>query len=132
MNNNTFDTFDGCHSDAMAKVVLKNVKAFMEDGKPYLKLLYVVENSKEIYTVTVPKAELPITTDMLVIERDSNHPHEGSAAQPAWIDLERGYLTLHPDKSFRKTIRKVIKTKTRKMTVAEIEKELGYSIEIVK
>lgn len=130
--NNTFDTFDGCHSDAMAKVVLKNVEAFMEDGKPYLHLVYVVENSKEIYTVTVPKAELPIPTDMLTINRDSDYPYEGSVNQPAWIGLERSYLTLHPDKSFRKTIRKVIKTKTRKMTIAEIEKELGYSIEIVK
>ncbi len=128
----TDNMFDGLQSDRMATVILKNVEAFMEDGKPYLKLLYVIENSKEIYTVTVPKAELPITTDMLVIERDSNHLHVGSADQPAWINLKRCSLALHPDRSLRKTIRKTIKTKTRKMTVAEIEKELGYSIEIVK
>lgn len=124
------DMFGG---DPNANIDLEDVKAFIENGKVYLKLVYRVENAKEIIAVTVPKAELPLPTHTVVITDgyEEGCTFDELRLRKTWVSMRDAKLTIEPDKNGHKFIQQLVKKKTRKMTVSEIEKALGYSVEIV-
>ena len=119
--------------DRTTDVNLTHVSAFIEDDKVYLSLKYLVEDSKEVISVDIPKAELPLSTHKTIITQGvSETGYFGEPTkQDTWITMDGNTLRLRPDKTDLKWTLRVIKKKTRKMTVSEIEKALGYSVEIV-
>ena len=108
---------------------LKSIKLIKEDGNYYLDVTYHYENEKGIYKVNIPRVLLPFpkycipfinrgmieSEPELVLDRDLRFPIR------EFNDGNNSY--------FLKEV--PIRLKTRKITVAEIEKELGYKIEIV-
>lgn len=101
---------------------LTYVTSSIEDGRLYLDLVYRVENSKEIFDIHIPKAEVPLPRRHMTIRY---------LEDATWIELNSTDMFVHPNKNKQLFLKTIIKKKTRKMTVSEIEKALGYSVEIV-
>lgn len=121
---------------------LKGAILFEEEGRHYLRLHYKKENGYDLY---IPKLSLPI--DRIPILEDTRGKHESYFGRvefedcyAVWGDLrleaEKGIITV-PDNNGNP-----VKTPTpchyvlvrpkKKMTKKEIEKALGYDIEIVE
>lgn len=118
----------------------KNVKlidkqVYEEDGLLYLSLTYEFENiegnNEGKYNLYIPKIALGIkTNDMPIINHNSYHyiNHEENV-----YDFKAGahnYI-LEPEDSKEEFYTFKIETKEKKMTIEEIEKELGYKVQIV-
>ena len=121
----------------MKNSCLKDLKLYKEDGKYYLHAEYKKENDDEITRTIIPKIELPIMHYPFI------ESYDGLYGIRCNIDLGFGALTaLRGDVSDPRNGKTcdatdvfyasyVIKTKTKKMTLSEIEKKLGHKIELV-
>lgn len=123
-------------------VILKERKVFEEDNHLYLKLVYEYEDERGVHELIIPKIDLEIRTDHLpIINLDSY-------AGP--MDILNYYINRYTDvfRLFRDdvTVRKngeryvcpnaayvinTLKEKPKEMTIAEIEKKLGYKVKVV-
>lgn len=113
---------------------LKNAQIYIQDGSRYLKLVYEYEDSYGIHELTIPQVEFPFGNRLNLIYIHENNP----ALQRLSISLcTEGDVTnvyLHNSKSYDGLVYytdKIIKRKPKKMTIEEIERELGYKVEIV-
>lgn len=111
-------------------VELKDVKLNKLDGRGYfLDVTFKYENNTGVYEMNIPWVKLPIKHDALptfmMYMNDGDDEH--------YIDLGFGILPalFDPDTKMTHCITK-IKDKPRKMTLSEIEKALGYEIELVE
>lgn len=124
-------------------VVVKKHETFIENNRLYLKLVYEYEDDHGVYELIIPKIDLDIRTDFLpAIE--NYEPWTGSTTLTFYkirlgsniFDLLRG------DVEFKKngktlTCEKaayavnILKEKPQEMTIAEIEKKLGYKVKLV-
>lgn len=118
----------------------KNVKlidkhVYEENGLLYLSLTYEFENiegnNEGKYNLYIPKIALDIkTNDLPIINNYSYH----SINNERYIcDFQAGnhnYI-LEPKDSKEEFYTYKIETKEKKMTIEEIEKELGYKVQIV-
>ena len=106
--------------------LIKDTSDFGFEGY-YLKAEIRSEDKDGIYKWTVPKIALPIRVDSPIINsaysRDSIRPEIS-------IDLGFGKLEvcMHNGRFYT---RELIESKVHKMTIEEIEKKLGYKVEIV-
>lgn len=110
--------------------MLKNAELYKEGNRYYLHVTYQFENDKEIYELDIPKIVLPFAEDCVMMECSVDHPYTPT------VELGFGELVMDavPDEEnpFGKYFtRKIIETKERTMTVAEIEKALGYKVKII-
>lgn len=109
---------------------LKDLKLYKEHDKHYLSALLEYEDKRGIYEVSIPKIELPIASDCSI-----DYTYEASGHRPntiVTVDFGFGKLYAAPvddDNKLYFTLT-CIEEKVRKMTLAEIEKELGYKIEL--
>lgn len=111
---------------------LKNVYAYKskKDNRWYLKLVYSYEDDRGLHEVTYPKVEFSFTESYLPIIDFKPDPHietlEASRLfEDAVIDPRDG-------KKYTSTVVDIlVKPKTHKMTIEEIEKKLGYKVAIV-
>lgn len=86
----------------------------------YLSATYTVETDVEVRELHIPKMYLPLDSRSLAI----SHSLNGSAA----IEMcDSKLVILDP----AKIQERIIKTKTKKMTLKEIEKKLGHKIELI-
>lgn len=111
-------------------VELKDVKLKKLDGRGYfLDVTFKYENETGVYEMNIPLVKLPIKHDELPIFM----MHMDNGDNKRYIDLGFGELPMLFDTENLMThsITK-IKDKPRKMTLSEIEKALGYEIELVK
>lgn len=113
---------------------LKDAQIYIQDGSRYLKLVYEYEDSYGIHELTIPQVEFPFGNRLNLIYIHENNP----ALQRLSIRLcTEGDVTsvyLHDTKSYDGLAYytdKIIKRKPKKMTIEEIERELGYKVEIV-
>ena len=123
---------------------LKSAKLFKEDDEDFLELRYECEDNLGIYEIIIPKMELPIWTNrtpFLQTEQVSNF----LLPRPDTVYASFGdfKLKLHSKDVKVKTIdgddvvdntcylTNMIKEKKHKMTLSEVEKKLGYKIELV-
>ena len=113
---------------------LKDAQIYIQDDTRYLKLVYDYEDSYGIHELTIPQVEFPFGNRLNLIYIHENNP----ALQRLFIhpctegDVANVYL--HDTKSYDGLVYyvdKVIKHKPKKMTLEEIERELGYKVEIV-
>lgn len=88
----------------------------------YLSAVYTSDEQDGLYEIRIPRIELPVRFGMpdIIISMACGCEVERT------IDLGFGELTM--PKPF---IKKLIKSKVREMTMADIEKELGCKVKIV-
>lgn len=100
------------------------------DGRHYLDLTYEYEDQYRISKVHFPMVRLPIERVRYINSSCSYWDREHSVEFGNGLELS---LSKYKDIDGNEYVYKaeVIKEKTQKMTVAEIEKKLGYKIEIV-
>ena len=124
-------------SDKSSK--LKKVEAYKVNDRWYLRLIYECRSDNgEIFEIEIPMLELPFTQDMLpdIITYNSGYSWDEDFYLRALFSNIQGVscILMHEGKSTIADnaegcfIRKSI---CRRMTVEDIEKELGYKIEIV-
>lgn len=98
-----------------------------QSGYYFGKAVYQVEDERGIWEETYPRIHLPIL--------QSTHPEidieYGIIGDIATIDLGFGKLPLKMDDTKSYAEIKLVKEKVYDMTIAEIEKKLGYRIKIV-
>lgn len=120
------------------KATLKDCQLYKKEDKYYLSLTYEVEELDGIYEYNIPKVSLPIATDRILIEETTIGTYSHHCGR-LFDDIENicnlvldnhARLKLEKDNEILYSSR-LIKKKTRKMTLAEIEKELGYKVEVV-
>ena len=120
---------------------LKKVEAYKENEKWYLRLIYEHHNDNgEIFEMEFPKVALPfvqnMVPDIINAYNDTNCPWDKAYYIRAFLSYVQGAdcIPVLPGKSTIVDNAKecfIIKSICRRMTVEDIEKELGYKIEIV-
>ena len=110
------------------KCELIDLKLHNDDGY-YFSAVYRHEDETGIYETTIPHIMLPIWnyTEPIVTTESSRY----SRSCPAYINFGLGDLRIGHDKDGTQYITKTIEKKVKKMTLADIEKKLGYKIELV-
>ena len=108
---------------------LKSVKLIKEDGNYYLDVTYHYENEKGIYKVNIPRVLLPFPKYCIPFINRGIIESESELVLNR--DLRLPIREFNDGNNFYFLKEVPIRLKTRKITVAEIEKELGYKIEIV-
>ena len=114
------------------RVDLVDICLFEDANGAYVRVTYEVETDQSVRRITLPKVKLPIHYHQVKVRCDHIYPR-GEAAfvdigfgeTPAYLEEVRGY-----DGRYY-YVDELVHSKTHKMTVAEIEKKLGYKIEIV-
>lgn len=115
------------------KLCITNAESWVEKGLVYLKLTYRVENLDEVYTMTLNKLRLPIIPNNVAIDSgyEDGFTFDECRNYRHQIRLGSTHMTILSDDRGCDIEYKTIKKKSRKMTVKEIEKALGYSVEII-
>jgi len=118
-----------------AKSELKDIQFYEENGQYYLRLKYILEDDYRIEELEIPKVRIPFYKDGYPIVNYSYHPD--------WNRKEECYLLTGPEPGLDVMsgetseanhafyTRKILKEKPKEMTLAEIEKKLGYKVKIV-
>lgn len=116
------------------KCFLKDAQIYIQDGSRYLKLVYEYEDGCGIHELTIPQVEFPFGNRLNLKHIYEANPAlrrlsirlctEGDVANVCLYDTKT-------DDGFVYYTDKIIKYKPKKMTLEEIERELGYKIEIV-
>lgn len=121
-------------NDIRNKCFLKDAQIYIQDGSRYLKLVYEYEDSYGIHELTIPQVEFPFGNCLGLVHICKNNP----ALQRLSIRLctvgDFANVYLYDTKSNDGLVYytdKIIKHKPKKMTIEEIERELGYKVEIV-
>ena len=125
-------------SDKDAKLI--KVEPYKVNDRWYLRLIYEYKNDNgDVFELEIPMAELPFTQIVIpdiITSNDGNYPWSKAHFIRAFLSYVGGMdcIPIRQGKStiidnaegffFRKSTR-------RRMTIEDIEKELGYSVEIV-
>lgn len=124
------------------KVILKERKVFEEDNHLYLKLVYEYENERGVYELIIPKLDLEIRTDC---PPTISHDYCAGPMDNLNYYIDRysdRFILLRDDVAVRKNgvtlecenaayVTNTLKEKPKEMTIAEIEKKLGYKVKLV-
>lgn len=120
-------------------LILKDKEIFIEDNRLYLKLVYEYENERGVHELIIPKIELQIRTDCIPLINNFGPPLFDDYSVK-WDSIEfklsrdnvtiekNGRTNICPKAAY---VINTIKEKPREMTIAEIEKKLGYKIKLV-
>lgn len=111
---------------------LTDLELYQENNNYYLSVKFLHEDKKGYYEVSIPKIDLHISHDCEV-NISSGYDVFGVPYKIVDIDLGFGLLYAKPfnEKGDLFTMT-CLEEKIHKMTLAEIEKELGYKIELQK
>lgn len=111
------------------KTVLKNAELYKEDGFYWLKLIYEVEDDKEVAEIFIPKVSLPLRLNECALNHATMFH---GIVDPPTISLHEGIeLTVHKDKDGIVYGKRVLKEKVHELTMDEVEKKLGFKVKIV-
>ena len=120
------------------KVKASVVEDGLFDPRVYLSVTYDYKNSTGTHRVTIPKIYIPLENGFSI---DSSEIYYGIDGYSPTIALEDRYLFVSrsectDSRGFKyenvRMVDEIIEpAKPKKMTVADIEKQLGYKIEIV-
>lgn len=115
------------------KATCEYVDLIRDENLLYLAVKYLLENEHEIVRLTVPRIQLPVNLAVCpdletTYVHDDWHGKYGTESR-----IRCGYgdaLPIRKHNNVDYTV-EIVEKKTHKLTVAEIEKRLGYKIEIV-
>lgn len=113
---------------------LKDAQIYSQDGSRYLKLVYEYEDSYGIHELTIPQVEFPFGNRLNLIYIHENNPELQRLSIHLCTEGDVASVYLHDSKSYDGLVYytdKIIKHTPKKMTLEEIERELGYKVEIV-
>lgn len=113
---------------------LKDAQIYIQDGSRYLKLVYEYEDSYGIHELTIPQVEFPFGNRLDLTYICENNPALQRLSIHLCTEGDVANVYLHNSKSYDGLVYytdKIIKRKPKKMTIEEIERELGYKVEIV-
>ena len=116
------------------KCFLKDAQIYIQDGSRYLKLVYEYEDGYGIHELTVPQVEFPFGNRLGLTYICENNPALRRLSIRLCTEGDVANVYLHNSKSYDGLVYytdKIIKRKPKKMTIEEIERELGYKVEIV-
>lgn len=119
----------------MNKHILDDIQFYEEDGAWYARMKYILEDDHEIREVIIPKVSIGINRRYHP-EFNNDFDHRFNFEVEGRLSLGPTMFRLysgvgHDGANHVLYTEKLLKKKTKKMTVAEIEKKLGYKIEIV-
>ena len=129
-----YDSHEINMNDIRNKCFLKDAQIYIQDGSRYLKLVYEYEDSYGIHELTIPQVEFPFGNRLNLIHIYENNPalRRVSIRLCTEGDVTSVYLyDTKSDDGLVYYVDKIIKRKPKKMTIEEIERELGYKVEIV-
>ena len=121
-------------SNVKTSCFLKDAQIYMQDGIRYLKLVYQYEDTDGIHELTIPQVEFPFGNRLNLKHIYETNPALRRVSIRLCTDGDIANVYLHDTKSDDGMVYyldKIIKYKPKKMTIEEIEKKLGYKIEIV-
>lgn len=127
-------------SDVKAKNInLTKVEAYQIGCYWYLRLVYDYENTDgDTFKLEIPKMELPLKPDRLPVFVSMSDYNKYVSVQTVQINdlncvpLFPGIMTDTDGSDFSEKSIYAIKRISRVMTIEDIEKELGYKVNIVK
>jgi hypothetical protein len=115
-------------NDKNCKTTLKKVKLVKDGGYGYaLDVTYTIETPECVQELNIPRVWLPIQNSDIQICTDPDYIYGG---QECRADIGFGFQNI----GFRNEhafILTTIETKTKEMTLEEIEKKLGHKVKIV-
>ena len=115
----------------LGKYRIEDSEVYAEDGRLYLSLKYHIDTDDQLIEVILPKVNLGIQT----VGCPSIYANLGLDCRNYIKCGDNEYDILpgigHDGANHVYYTEKILKQKTKKMTVAEIEEKLGYKIEIV-
>lgn len=121
-------------NDIRNKCSLKDAQIYIQDNTRYLKLVYEYEDSYGIHELTIPQVEFPFGNHLNLIHIYENNPIRQGLSIRLCTEGDVTNVYLHDTKSYDGLVYytdKIIKHKPKKMTIEEIERELGYKVEII-
>lgn len=121
-------------NDIINKCFLKDAQIYIQDNTRYLKLVYEYEDSYGIHELTIPQVEFPFGNRLGLTYICENNPELQRLSIHLCTEGDVANVYLHNSKSYDGLVYytdKIIKRKPKKMTIEEIERELGYKVEIV-
>lgn len=111
-------------------MTLNDLQLYKENNKYYLSAMFFHEDKKGYYEVSIPKIKLPVSQDCAV-NFSSRYDDYHKPYKIVDVDFGFGILFAEPfDDECNFLTMKCIEEKVHPMTLAEIEKELGYKIEL--
>ncbi len=111
------------------KTNLMDVSLHHDKDGYFLRLTYKAENESGIYEVVIPRVKLNIWEHSLpLITKEYFTPY--MTIGTAYINVGFGEAYVEQEDGAIYTV-KQIESKTHKMTLSEVEKKLGYKIELV-
>lgn len=119
------------------KYTLDDVEFYKEDNEWYMNLKYIIENDNEVASWCIPKVAIGLKVDAIptitTAHLDGYNKECLLTVGHKSFSVYRGDIHDLKLGSYRNILylKRIVKEKTHKMTVAEIEKKLGYKIEIV-
>ena len=116
------------------KCFLKDAQIYIQDGSRYLKLVYEYEDGYGIHELTIPQVEFPFGNRLNLTYICENNPALQRLSIHLCTEGDVASVYLHNSKSYDGLVYytdKIIKRKPKKMTLEEIERELGYKVEII-
>ena len=121
-------------NDIKNKCFLKDAQIYIQDDTRYLKLVYEYEDSYGIHELTIPQVEFPFGNRLDLTYICENNPELQRLSIRLCTVGDFANVYLHDTKSHDGLVYyvdKIVKRKPKKMTIEEIERELGYKVEIV-
>ena len=106
----------------------------MQDGIRYLRLVYQYEDENGIHELTIPQVEFPFGNRLNLKYIYETNPALRRVSIRLCTEGDVANVFLYgtkTDNDFAYYTDKIIKHKPKKMTLGEIERELGYKVEIV-
>ena len=121
-------------SNVKTSCFLKDAQIYIQDGSRYLKLVYEYEDNYGIHELTFPQVEFPFGNRLNLTHIYENNPELRRVSIRLCTEGDVTNVYLHDTKSYDGLVYytdKIIKHKPKKMTIEEIERELGYKVEII-
>lgn len=100
---------------------LEDAEIHKENGRFYIKLIYICENDEGKYRLTFPKVEFPFPNRIISIT---------GVNSDSYLDLPTDKCRICGNSGERFTIEQ-IEQYPKEMTLEEIEKKLGHKVKIV-
>lgn len=108
---------------------IKDLQLYKENNKYYLSALVDYEDKRGVYEISIPKIEFPIERNCIIDRTIGERNYKPYTTVS--IDFGLGELYAEPfDNNDNYYTITCIEEKVHKMTLANIEKELGYKIEL--
>lgn len=121
------ETHVGDPGNPDVKMKITSVKLNEDQHYYSLDIKYEMETSSEIREFHLPKVRLPLKNDYFWVGTN----YTGRYLLDCEVDVGFGTTKLNPDDKDKFYYERVIKTKTKEMTLEEIEKKLGHKVKIV-